>query len=219
MIEVRKDIVEFYKPFFENEEAAQDYLNMCYSLENPLPLRIINYVHRLITIGDSAAVGRGGYGIQVTHFVICIESIFHLLDPDEDIEKVNRLGRLKYFFEEFTSPDDKKLLKKSFARSIADDRGADSKLDLEIIARIFSEVRNKYVHEGVYYQFSFSSDDKEEDVRSSMLNDINIKEYKKDKRERRIYEITGTYEEVKSVIIRSCLNFLDKQITIINQQK
>lgn len=224
---VEADMVEFYNPFFGDEQSTREYLEMCYSLENPLPRRIINHVHRLISIGEAAAGKRGGHGIQVAHFVICIESLFRLLFPDEDIEKANqkRLARIKYFFEEYTSPEDKKLLKEWIARSIVDDRakrddwGFDNKLELDVIARIFSEVRNRYVHEGIYYEFSFSSFPVEEDgTRTASMNLIKLKEFKKDKRDTRKYEITATYEEVRALMVRSFLNLLSSQLNVINQK-
>ncbi|KKO54494.1 hypothetical protein [Paenibacillus sp. DMB20] len=99
---VEDELTKFYEPFFPDNKETRNFIEKCYEMSNPLPRRIINNVHRLISIGEAAAIGRGGHGIQMAHFVICIEAIFHLLNPDEDIEKVNRLGRIKFFFEEFT---------------------------------------------------------------------------------------------------------------------
>lgn len=210
-------LLEFYEPFFENREAALEKLNECYTMENPLPRRIMNYTERLISLGEDAGRGRGGHGIEATHFVICIEALTHLLNPDEDLGTGDKIGRIKNFFTEYVSKADKAVLRKGIVRSIIDDRGVDEKLDISVIARVFSEVRNKYVHEGVYYDFSFSTNTKDELEfgRTAILNNLTIKEYNKDKRENRIYEISLTYEEFRSIMIRACLNFLEKQIKII----
>ncbi|MGG4185220.1 hypothetical protein ABEW24_17890 [Paenibacillus jamilae] len=219
---LRGSFLDFYEPYFSNRQTAQSFIESCYARENPLPRRILNYTERLIRLGEEAGEGRGGHGIQVTHFVICIESLFHLLNPDENVESVNRLGRIKYFFEEYTSKQDKNLLRKGVARSIADSRGLDGSLDMEHIARIFCEVRNKYIHEGVFYEFSFPTDEKEMDEEGvsyevSLLNDLVLKEYRKDSKERRLYRITITYREIRDIMVRSCLCFLDKQIKILDQ--
>lgn len=211
-------LLEFYEPFFNDREATLAKLKECYSMENPLPRRIINYTQRLITLGDDAGKGRGGHGIEVSHFVICIEALTHLLYPDEELGSGDRMGRIKNFFSEYVSKSDKSLLRKGIVRSIIDERGYDEKLDITVIARVFSEVRNKFVHEGIYYEFSFSADHEDNALygRTAMLNNVTLKEFNKDKAQDRTYEISLTYDEFRSIMIRACLNFLDKQIKIIN---
>lgn len=137
-----------------------------------------------------------------------IESFEYTINPDKDSENIDKLGVILKFFRINLSTDDKELLIRHLRRSIVDDRFENNiELPIDTISRIFYAIRNEFVH-GLEFHTSLFADSND----NNYLESIRLKEFKKDTKEKRIFEMSITHEQLRKIIIRTSLNLIESQL-------
>ncbi|WP_018750860.1 hypothetical protein [Paenibacillus sanguinis] len=208
--DINDDYVEFYSCFLGDEEQALCLIKRCYKITevDVRPRRIVNNIARLITLADDQMKIRGGrYGIQIFFWMVCVEAIYNISKPLNP--KKDKITTIRKFFNESILREDQLFILDHITRSIVDYRWNYTKhLHMNIIANIFYFVRNDFVHEGSYSNFHFKS----EDSSTTIMNSIVLKEFKDDVFEERIYDVNVTYSQMRDIIIRGCINFLNKHL-------
>jgi hypothetical protein len=126
----------------------------------------------------------------------------HLILILIDSEKVDKLGVILKFFRTYLSQSDNELLVRHLRRSVVDDRflGNSAELPIDTISRIFYSIRNEFAH-GLEFHTSLFSDSNE----SNYLESANLREFKKDNKEKRYFEMSITHEQLRGIIIRTSL--------------
>ncbi|OUS74851.1 hypothetical protein B1748_19915 [Paenibacillus sp. MY03] len=232
------ELMEFYAPFVSDKEELAAFITSALRLRsNNIPRRMLNSVHRLVTLADAMDEVRPGKdSLKIFYFVVCIETLYSLAGAE----------MLKYkividFFNQFIEADDKRLILERFRRSLGDERyrfkqlsheteteykarinnsdRLSTQITMEIFARIINEIRNCFAHEGNYWNFSFANSD------YSMMNSVTVAENhvefnrKRDRGnegQRRVYEVDLTYDQFKSACIRAFLQFIRAYTKEIN---
>lgn len=194
---------------------------------------MINIIERLVTLADDMDQIRPGRdSLKILFLVICIESL-NVLAGVED----SKLNMVLKFFSEDISDDDRNYILDNVKRSLADERFNILKWDIEqsqnyneqlrnnvyksfnidieitIFARIINEVRNKFVHEGNYWDFSFS--DSDYSLMNLILIEENTEEYrlvqkKLKPREERIYDVQLSCENFRNICVNGFINIVEK---------
>ncbi|MCZ8517661.1 hypothetical protein O9H85_36145 [Paenibacillus filicis] len=208
---INEDYIVFYTQYFNDNGKAIDFLNRCYNLTdiNVFPRRLVNQLARTISFTDFTFSHRlGNRSFQIFMWMALIESYEYIQNPEIDSEKVDKLGVILKFFRTYLSKADNDLLVKYLKRSIVDKRfNNNSELPIDIISRIFYSIRNEFSH-GLEYHTSLFSDSNE----NNFLESINLREFKKDSKENRYFEMSITHEQLRGVIIRASLNLIHEQI-------
>ncbi|MGO4532841.1 hypothetical protein AB4Z30_27470 [Paenibacillus sp. 2TAF8] len=206
---INKEYIDFFNDFFGDEEKAINLLKDCYEMtyQDVRPRRIINNISRLISLGDELiSIKPGRYGLAIFYWIVCIEAVSHIANQGE--KERFKIKIIRDFFEEYITETDKDFLLEHIERAASDMREEVSpKINISIIATIFYNIRHDFVHEGIYSNFHFSSNNEER-----FLNSLVMKEYGKDVEEERTYYISVTYEQMRKIIINGLLNFLEKQM-------
>lgn len=233
------ELLNFYTPFAsDTEEIAALIKRALRLINNNIPRRMLNSVHRLITLADAMEQVRPGKdSLKIFHFVVCIETLFHLRDGDV----ANKTQAVIDFFENYMDANDKLNILGNFRRSLGDERyrltrlhyesetehsqrtqnphWLSTEISIETFARIINEIRNCFAHEGDYWNFNFAKSD------MSMMNALTIAETRSEsslKRRgitqglRRVYEVDLTYELFKGACIRTFLEFTRTYMKEIN---
>lgn len=233
------ELLDFYKPFVEDKEELSAFIASVLRLRgNNVPRRMLNSVHRLITLADAMEDIRPGKdSLKVFHFVVCIETLFHLRDGHVP----NKAPVVVDFFDNYLDTGDKQVILARFRRSLGDERYAlrrlnhesepdylnrmqspnrmNTQITIEAFARIINEIRNCFAHEGDYWNFNFAKSD----VR--MMNSLTVGETRAEVAQKRngvaqglqrVYEVDLTYEQFKGACIRA---FLQVIRTYLNEIK
>ncbi|SET43393.1 hypothetical protein SAMN05660297_02407 [Natronincola peptidivorans] len=208
---INEDYVSFYTDWFNGRDKAMDFLERCYEVPNGnfIPLRLANKLARVIIFSDFCMTHkRGNRSVQIFLWMALIESIEYIYFPDKDSQKVDKLSVILCFFRNYISTEDKDLLLQNLRRSISDDRFDKTKeINIDIIARILYSIRNEFAH-GLDFHTSLFSDSNN-DV---WLETVKLKEFKKDGKEERHYEMSITHQQLRSIIIRSFINLIEEEL-------
>jgi phenylpropionate dioxygenase-like ring-hydroxylating dioxygenase large terminal subunit len=208
---INEDYVRFYTHWFNDKDKAMVFLERCYEKPkgNLIPLRLANQLARVILFADFCMNHkRGDRGVQIFFWMALIESIEYIYYPDKDSEKVDKLGVILNFFRNYISAEDKEILSRNLRRSVSDDRFQNTKeINIDIIARILYSIRNEFVH-GLEFHTSLFSDSNK-DV---WLETVRLREFKKDDKEERNYEMSITHQQLRSIIIRSFINMIEEEL-------
>lgn len=208
---INEDYVRFYTHWYNDQGKALAFLERCYEKPkgNLVPLRLANQLARVITFSDFCmAHKKGDRSVQIFYWMALIESIEYIYYPDKDSEKVDKLSVILNFFRKYISTEDKEILLRNLRRSISDDRFGNTKeLNIDIIARILYSIRNEFAH-GLEFHTSLFSDSNN-DV---WLETVKLREFKKDNKEERHYEMSITYRQLRSIIIRSFINLIEEEL-------
>jgi hypothetical protein len=186
-------------------------LNRCYDITeiNVFPRRLVNQLARTMIFADYAFDNvYGNRAFQIFIWMALIESYEYILNPDIDSEKVDKLGVIMKFFRRYLSDSDHDLLVRHLRRSIIDKRfDSTTELPIDTISRIFYSARNEFVH-GLEYHTSLFSESNE----NKYLESLTLREFKKDNKENRYFEMSITHHQLRGIIIRSSLNLIEEQI-------
>ncbi|WDH95741.1 hypothetical protein PUW24_16190 [Paenibacillus urinalis] len=235
------ELLDFYAPFVKDKGELVAFITSVLRLRsNNVPRRMLNSVHRLLTLADAMDEVRPGKdSLKVFHFVVCIESLYHLRDGDVD----NKTLAVIDFFTNYIEEDDRLLILDCFHRNLADekfnihkrpgenyeeyqerldtsvDRTFNTRVTIDIFARVVNEIRNCFAHEGDYWNFHFANGD------HTMMNSLTVAESQTEaslKRKRifsglrRIYSVDLTYEQFKAACVRGYLQFIRSYIETLN---
>ena len=153
----------FYAPYFDTEAELQYFLIDAFDLENGSLVRrqMINQVQRFISLADDIEKLRPWRdGLRVLFIKICLESL-HSLSAYSPREKAR-------FYAEFIScfsEEGQKYILENFHLTSFDD-GTERILDythyeltLDDFFEVIKAVRDKVVHEGVYWETQFFARD------------------------------------------------------------
>jgi len=226
------ELLNFYTPFVKDKVELAAFISSVLCLtNNNIPRRMLNSIHRLVTLADAMEQVRPGKdSLKIFFFVVCIETLYHLRDGDV----ANKTLAVIDFFDNFIEAADKQIILDRFQRSLGDERYRVSRLDhesaakyakrmrnlkrmstqisMDIFARIVNEIRNCFAHEGDYWKFNFAKNDD-----TSMLNSLIVAENQEEDRLkrkgitqglRRVYEVDLTYEQFKAACVRGFLQFV-----------
>ncbi|PGB02045.1 hypothetical protein [Bacillus toyonensis] len=195
----------FFKNYFEDEGELERFVleKIAYQKDN-IPRRMINTVHRLVTLSEEMRVVRPGSRDLTIFFILtCIETLYNLV-PDMKMKKQDIIID---FFEKYLCENDKCRIQKGISILLSDHNTPFFKeISIEQFSLMLTAVRNNLAHEGVYWVLHF----REEDSDVKMLHNLNSK-LKKDEGYRDItYEIGITYKEFKLACMKAFINFMNE---------
>jgi hypothetical protein len=233
-------LLEFYAPFVSDKDELATFISAVLRLRsNNVPRRMLNSVHRLVTLADAMDEVRPGKdSLKIFYYVVCIESLYHLRDGDVE----NKTLAIIDFFTTYIEEDDRQLILDNFHRNLADekfnvhkrpeetyeeyqerlsttvDRTFNTRVSMDVLARVVNEIRNCFAHEGDYWNFHFANSD------HSMMNSLTVAENQGEaslKRKRitaelrRVYSVDLTYKQFKVACIRGYLHFVRAYVSTI----
>ncbi|HYE08722.1 MAG TPA: hypothetical protein VEF53_00935 [Patescibacteria group bacterium] len=220
-IHLIKELKKFFRDYFNNEEEATLFLNGILNYEDSnIPRRMINYIKRLLSLADDIEKIRPHKdSLKIFFILVCIESLYTLEFPNNEESKLQIVIR---FFNDYVEQVDKEFILQNVTRSFADkkcEKGyEDIKLNIEIFVRILVEIRNKFAHEGIYWDFNFLHD-----MHSvCLMNFIEVEESKeefqlirkrKKPREERIYDIKLTYKDFRRICTKGMINYVNSYLS------
>ncbi|MEQ7053794.1 hypothetical protein ABN764_24465 [Paenibacillaceae sp. P-4] len=206
---LNEDYIHFYSNWFGSEDKAKTFLEKCYEEGNLVSRRLANKLARVIIFSDFCMNNKkGNRSIQIFLWMALIESTEYIHFPEKDSEKVDKLGVILRFFRKYVTQDDKEELLRNLRRSVLDDRfETQTEISIDIIARILYSIRNEFVHGMDFHTslFSESNDD-------NYLETIKLREFKKDDKEERHYEMSITHQQLRAIIIRSFINMIESEM-------
>lgn len=198
----RQELISFYQPLM-GEQPAQELVDRCLALQTDLkPLRVLNCIERLTGLGDDIGhLRRARQPLTVFFLVICVESIYALGDRSPGAKS----SILQDFLDKYLEAGDKQKLRHSIKRDCSCDiwHHKGENLGLDIIARLLSNLRNTFVHEGEFWGFHFADADN-----PHMLNLVSMKESTQEAEVEHYYSVTLTLEEFRAIMLRGCINFV-----------
>ncbi|MUG85712.1 hypothetical protein GNP92_05015 [Paenibacillus timonensis] len=235
-------LMEFYAPFVSDKDELAAFISSALRLRsNPVPRRMLNSAHRLITLADQMDEVRPGKdSLKIFYYVVCIESLYFLRNGDAE----NKTLTIVDFFTNYIEEHDQQLIMDRFHRNLADekynvhqrpdetydeylerlntsvDRTFNTRVSMDVFARVINEIRNCFAHEGDYWNFHFASGS------HSVMNSLIVAENQVEsglKRKRiieglkRIYSVDLTYEQFKAACIRGYLQFIRAYYKTINE--
>ncbi|NLI92503.1 MAG: hypothetical protein GX434_09955 [Peptococcaceae bacterium] len=233
------ELIQFYQEFTEDQTELESFLReaLFYQATN-IPRRMVNIVEWLVTLADDIEqIRKGKDGLKIFFLVVCIETLNVLANPEEGKSK---LEMIIDFFKNQIYQEDKVHILGNIKRSLADSRfnvfreeyetqeehksriaeeidwSFNTEISIETFARMINEVRNIFVHEGNFWEFHFSDGD------VPLMNILrlaeNFQEFKRKRREERIYDINLTYKEFRRICVRGYINFICKYIASIKKE-
>lgn len=227
----KPELVNFYRDYFENEESAEKFIIKIYdrvSIEDNRVIRMMNNIKRFSTMIDD---NQNKIEINLFFLIIGIESLYKLSNNKNNQELINKKEILKNFLNNYLIDVEKNYLTNKIVYSISDDKYSmgNKYLSLADISDLFTEIRNRLAHEGVYGYFSFGSDESPQiniinlfegdeikearkEIKKNKSEKITIDEYKETEKYRRTYEISITYDEFKDIIVKCMIRFLQKEL-------
>lgn len=225
------ELLNFFSPYVSDKEELTAFITAVLKhRDNNIPRRMLNSIHRLVTLADEMEDVRPGKdSLKIFYFVVCIETLFHLRDGNVQ----NKAVAVINFFTSYIEPEDQQLILDRFRRSLGDEKYRFKRLqheiqesyeeristpdrmrtqiDMEVFARVINEIRNCFAHEGEYWNFNFSKRD------YSIMNSLTVAENKSEdklKRNhlidglRRVYSVDLTYDQFKEACVRGYLRLI-----------
>lgn len=147
--------------------------------------------------------------LQIFFWLVCIESIFKVstaYTKEKEVEGVNE------FFSIYLEQKDQEKL----VENISKDVRAFQYVNIELVANMFNTVRNTVAHEGIYWMFTFPTKKGDSLInvipkeKTSFFSTYTMGEENLD-----TYTISIIKEEVRTMIVRGSLNYLENVITIL----
>lgn len=211
-IRLSSEVLSFYRKFFTDEREAKELIKAILSYEKSnVPRKMINLIKRLISLADEQKRD----SLKILFIITCIEALHMLENPDSTVRKYQIVMD---FFENFIDKEDKDFILRKFKRSLADmkiknDAVDGTELNIEIFARMIVAIRNKVVHQGVYWDFSFPTKGDDFWLMQFIEVEESVEEYKlvnkgQISKPERIYEMTLKYKEIRNICIKGMINFL-----------
>lgn len=192
----RPELIAFYSPFFPSIKETNSFINDCHNLQNsgnPLAFNIMNNIERLIGLSDGTRhLKKSKDAVQIMFWITCIESAMKLAEHSMS----NKTEKVIEFFETYILDEDKRVLE----QKIQYHNRTGEVITLNAIARMFYAIRNDYVHEGNFSAFQFALDE-DINVENKILLGI--------RRSEETFQIYITYTEMRGIIIRALINFIN----------
>lgn len=232
MREYLEEVVRFYKEFITSESELENFLTKIYKLTSRpnKPRLMINNVMRLVSLADDVEKIRPGKdGLKVFFIVVCIETLFKIADID-----IKKHKMVEEFFLKYVSDDDRDLILNNVKRSLADskyqvarkkdetdqeyqlrrreeiDFTFNQQITIDIFARIISESRNTFTHEGDYWSFSFAKSD------YPIQQFVKVEEKVNTGKRERVYEFEIEYDQFRMICVEGFLNIIE---TVISEEE
>ena len=185
--------LNFYRPFFSNDEEVQVFVEVCEQLAPPdnMSKIMMHQGQRLVSLSDEISNIRPHCeALQLLFLMMCAENISKLHDGFQG-EGQSRT-HVRRFFDEYLNDDDKNIVGTGFVDYSAHLMPS---LGLRAAVDMLYNVRCDVVHEGNYWGFTFH------DGQMPMLNtDPDV-----------ISHIT--FSQLRSIIVRGCINAIQDLLT------
>ena len=195
----KQELEDFYAPYFSTQEEVKKYIKKCFNKE--YTKRILLHTKWLVEIADNIErIKPGRPGLKVVFLITVAESVVKL--SSRGLSEFHPWGHIKDFFQSL-SQEDKVMLQDNIYRWSRSRYDSKPRLRIETIARIFYNVRNKVLHEGVYYRFSFHENEND-GTEGCTITEAYIGKIKK--RKKILVALTISYKSFRDVIIRTVLN-------------
>ncbi|MDJ0306632.1 hypothetical protein [Dehalobacter sp.] len=228
------DIVYFYKELIPNNKKLESFLVSIFKGEKNGPNKprlMINNVMRLVSLADDIEQIRCGKdALKIFFLVVCIETLYTIAQID-----IKKHKMVIDFFEKYVIEEDRIFILDNVKRSLADykyqvirekdeteqeynkrckeelDFSFNTEITVEIFAKILSEVRNTFTHEGDYWSFSLTESD------YPIQQIVKIEEQFNTGKKERIYNIKMNYGQLRQIFLKGFVNFVDKAILEENE--
>ena len=198
------DWLPFYLPFFDKQAEAEDFVERCEGqvLPNNTAKIMMHQTKRLVSISDQMQQIQEDYPLlRLLFLLICAENIAKLAEQFDKDGKSREF--VQKFFRLYSIPKEQQRLGRSFEDDV------ECPVGLEVAVDILYAVRCDIVHGGRYWGFSFSDGKRRmwnDDPRSDEL----LKKNKKKKCDAIV--VTLTFEELREIIVRSCIRAIQGKL-------
>jgi hypothetical protein len=158
----------FFKEFIIDEHERDIFITEKLQFKDAnIPRIMINSIERLVSLSDDIEIIRKGReSLKVFFLVVCIETLYSLSFQYQK-EKMGKNIKMKKmeiiidFFHRFIRQNDKEIIINNIEAFFPTNSTTSGIVDIDItrFALLINEVRNLFVHEGNYWDFSFCSDE------------------------------------------------------------
>lgn len=226
-------LIDFFCPYFTNKKVLASFISSILKLRNNnIPRRMLNSIERLVTLADDTETIRPGkHCLKIFYFVVCIETLYKLAEIKMNSKTLTVID----FFTKYIAEDDQQLILDLFHRNLADDkfhvyrlpsetdeqyeermntsvdRTFNTRVTMEVFARVINELRNGFAHEGDYWHFHFSEGD--HSVMNSLVVAESHKEVQQKSKGKRIYSVDLTYDQFKAACVRGYVHLVNSYFT------
>lgn len=205
-------LMHFYSEFNTIEIDLEEFIKEILAFRDcNIPRKMVNSIERLITIADKMdLIEKGHDALKVFFIVVTIETLHTLIGS-----KCSKTKMVTDFFKYYLSEPEQRFILDRVKRNYADNRfkpGDDmvTDIDIELFARILNEVRNKFAHEGNYFEFSFARGDNVTYINSIKINE-SFEENKsrgRYRKEERVYNFQLKYCDFRVICVNGLIRFV-----------
>lgn len=188
---------QFLKEFL-NEET-ESFIERC--SKNDRTNRMLNQICWLTDIADNLPkIKERRPALQVVFLMTAMECIAKIRLDEEEANEISSFGAVKEFLK-FISEGDKKDIEAKFQRQI-EENPHDKELDYQDIIKILYNVRNDVIHEGMFYDFFFATEEnKQENVSQQNSGNLGNKQNK----EIIWLSVKLTYKEFRNIVVKTAI--------------
>lgn len=215
--EYKKELVEFYSPYFTYEFELEEFLTDTFDYEyGSFEVRqMIFQVQRFVSLAEDIDIIRPGRdSLKITFLKTGLESLFFLSGYNKK--------QKKQFFENFCgffSDKGKKYILDNFKLSNFEDEykglvfDACHNMELIDFLNIMKATRDFVVHDGEYWGMDFFTDDEDIITVATMETEIELLSTYKYLRTKKfkttyIFDTTLNYEKFIFYFVEACVNFI-----------
>ncbi|HHX94316.1 MAG TPA: hypothetical protein GX691_00620 [Clostridia bacterium] len=210
---VFNDLKDFFDEYIVED---RDFIEKVFLYGN-VPRRMLNSIRRLVTLAnDMEKIRKGKDSLKVFFYVVCIESLYIIKDPKTTM---NKDEMVRDFFKNYISLEDKALIKRTVHKKRENEIHKEKKIDflgtnkeIEVLedkleltqfAQILIDCRNTFVHEGIYWGFSFAKD-------SPVDVPVDLQSIRYMKRTDKYYQVELTYEQFRRICINGFIRLVQE---------
>lgn len=192
----RGDLLKFFLNYVEEKEANKIIDSvLAYKISN-IPRKMIDAISRFISLAEEQKRD----SLKILFIVICIEALYKLRFPNNKKQKKEIV--IDFFKNDVIEKDKKYILDnvKVEVSSLSDS----DELDIMVFANLINDIRNKVVHEGNYWGFSFPSDNT--DV--WLMQFVELGNPKETENSEKIFYLRLSYNDFKKICVRAMIKNL-----------
>lgn len=210
----RKELIEFYSPYFSSTSDCQTFIDDVVSTEQCLSERkarqMLNQVMRFVKLAsDIEKIYPPRDGLRILFYRICIESLEHISGSENSFYTE---------FEQSFSPSGIYTITNGFKLSYAEKDGEEVinltnyTLTIDDFLNVLRVIRNKVAHEGEFWNtsvFALNNDDSCQLLSELTTDKLKLNGFGKGQITYH-FETNLKFSEFKSIFIEACLNYINK---------
>ncbi len=209
-------LVSFYMPFFLDEAETTAFIDRMQIVDpkSRIPFQMISQVERFVTLAeDIEKIRPARDGLRIVFIRVCMESLAYL--GKEKIKPFcNKLSAC--FSEEGKNYILTHFKLTAFEQTCQDIPDLDSyDLSMDEFLHVIRAVRNRTVHDGVYWESQFFARDDDSIWVTTLITDEKIlSDYQSSKKEiiEYTFETTLQFSRFKHYFVEACINYITRYV-------